>query len=335
MTETGTKMKIDIITVYRIIGFFSVVWSLSVIAKQYVLSIYETFLSYGFLARLGWNIGVPILLCCVLRNKICPSKGLIVAFCALTGCCITVTSLNLLSKFHPLPSFICSVVILLLSVAGYTAGYLLYIHDRFHDLYSTRLIERILKDLIYGFIAGWILSSLFSSRFVSGLVFIISMLHVSIAHKILTAQVKKLKERAFAELEKERLKKMASLDEYDEKVRRYEEEKAAKEREEKTRREQAKREARERAEKAREEREKSEQERRYRHAGNRQHQKQSQAGDRSFIRRYFTGCNNKTELKRRYRQLCKKLHPDCPGGNAESFRRMQTEYEYLLKTMAA
>ena len=50
---------------------------------------------------------------------------------------------------------------------------------------------------------------------------------------------------------------------------------------------------------------------------------------------YFSGITNKTELKRRYRQLCKKLHPDCPGGNAESFRQMQSEYTRLNSRLAS
>ena len=45
---------------------------------------------------------------------------------------------------------------------------------------------------------------------------------------------------------------------------------------------------------------------------------------------YFKDCKNKTELKRRYRQLCKKLHPDNPGGNTDSFCQMLADYESQL-----
>ncbi len=318
MTKKETVKKTDIMTVYRMTGICSVIWCLALLSKLYIPWIYETVSGYGFLSWIGWNIGVPFFLYYILKKLVRPSKGLLVAFCTLTGCCITVTGLHILSEYFFIQNFIRSAFILIMSAVGYIAGYRFYIRDRFHDLYSDGIFGRILKNLIYGFVAGWILSSLFSNLFVSETVFIISMLHISMAHMILTDQVKKLKDCAFGELEKERIKKMASLDEYDEKIRKFDEEKVA----------------RERAEKARREREREEQERRSRYSDNRQHQRQSQSGSRSFTRYYFSGCNNKAELKRRYRQLCKKLHPDCPGGSAESFRRMQAEYEHLLKFAA-
>jgi curved DNA-binding protein CbpA len=40
---------------------------------------------------------------------------------------------------------------------------------------------------------------------------------------------------------------------------------------------------------------------------------------------------SKKELKRRWKILCKKYHPDKPGGKASSFRIIQEAYKYLLK----
>lgn len=42
--------------------------------------------------------------------------------------------------------------------------------------------------------------------------------------------------------------------------------------------------------------------------------------------RYFTNCKTQSDLKKRYRELCKKLHPD-NGGNAAEFVEMQKEFE--------
>lgn len=42
--------------------------------------------------------------------------------------------------------------------------------------------------------------------------------------------------------------------------------------------------------------------------------------------RYFEGCKTIEDVKKRYRELAKKLHPDC-GGTEEEFKRMSAEYE--------
>lgn len=47
--------------------------------------------------------------------------------------------------------------------------------------------------------------------------------------------------------------------------------------------------------------------------------------------RYFKDCNTIEDVKRRYRELAKKLHPDC-GGNAEEFKKMSEEYTRAFET---
>lgn len=42
--------------------------------------------------------------------------------------------------------------------------------------------------------------------------------------------------------------------------------------------------------------------------------------------RYFKDCRTIEDVKKRYRELAKKLHPDC-GGSAEEFKCMSAEYE--------
>ena len=40
---------------------------------------------------------------------------------------------------------------------------------------------------------------------------------------------------------------------------------------------------------------------------------------------YFTGVKTAEELKKAFREMAKKLHPDC-GGDAEAFKQMRQEY---------
>ena len=46
---------------------------------------------------------------------------------------------------------------------------------------------------------------------------------------------------------------------------------------------------------------------------------------------YFMGCSNMSDLKSRYKNLAKTLHPDCSGGNKEAFELMVKEYNLLSK----
>lgn len=45
---------------------------------------------------------------------------------------------------------------------------------------------------------------------------------------------------------------------------------------------------------------------------------------------YFVGITDPQELKRRYRELCKQLHPDT-GGSTEAMQILNAEYETALK----
>jgi len=42
--------------------------------------------------------------------------------------------------------------------------------------------------------------------------------------------------------------------------------------------------------------------------------------------KYFVGCETNADVKKRFRELCKELHPDC-GGDAKLFAEMMGEYE--------
>jgi len=48
--------------------------------------------------------------------------------------------------------------------------------------------------------------------------------------------------------------------------------------------------------------------------------------------RYFKDCKTAEDVKTRFKELAKKLHPDC-GGNAEEFKKMIQEYETAFEKL--
>ena len=50
--------------------------------------------------------------------------------------------------------------------------------------------------------------------------------------------------------------------------------------------------------------------------------------------KYFNNVKNLQELKKQYRTLAMKLHPDKEGGDAEEFKILVNEYEILTKKLA-
>ena len=50
--------------------------------------------------------------------------------------------------------------------------------------------------------------------------------------------------------------------------------------------------------------------------------------------KYFRGIETIEELKKAYKELAKKLHPDL-GGNKEKFQEMNNEYDLLFKSLKA
>lgn len=48
--------------------------------------------------------------------------------------------------------------------------------------------------------------------------------------------------------------------------------------------------------------------------------------------KYFTKCRTIEDVKETFRDLAKKLHPDC-GGDAEEFKRMMAEYTVIFKRL--
>ena len=48
------------------------------------------------------------------------------------------------------------------------------------------------------------------------------------------------------------------------------------------------------------------------------------------MRNYFEGCSTNEEIKARFKQLAKELHPDC-GGDAEAFKEMMNQFQQAEK----
>ena len=48
---------------------------------------------------------------------------------------------------------------------------------------------------------------------------------------------------------------------------------------------------------------------------------------------FFSGCDTKESLSKRYRDLCKVYHPDMGNGSAEIFNKIQSEYDRLKARM--
>ena len=49
--------------------------------------------------------------------------------------------------------------------------------------------------------------------------------------------------------------------------------------------------------------------------------------------KYFRNCRTAEELKKEYRKLAMKLHPDIVGGDGEEFKEMQAEFEKLWERL--
>lgn len=60
-------------------------------------------------------------------------------------------------------------------------------------------------------------------------------------------------------------------------------------------------------------------------------QMEDQMNMSKFIKEEFKNLNDLTELKRTYRRLCIRCHPDKKDGSTENFQLLNNEYENLIR----
>lgn len=51
------------------------------------------------------------------------------------------------------------------------------------------------------------------------------------------------------------------------------------------------------------------------------------------MKRYFNDVNTLGELRKQYKELLKKYHPDCPGGSTEATQEINAEYDRLFNIL--
>lgn len=51
------------------------------------------------------------------------------------------------------------------------------------------------------------------------------------------------------------------------------------------------------------------------------------------MKSYFNNVNTLEELRKQYKELLKKHHPDCPGGSTEATQEINAEYDRLFKLL--
>lgn len=326
---------------HLLVGTYFIAYSVGVALRLFVPELNSGEVHIG---GFWWLVFYNILTCMiwsVATKLICKHPMVYIPYMMLIGCCQGVSLVAIWSRIVGAPVTMCS--------SGAVAGSLIGAATVFHRLKSyIRSIASfdpytgMISGMIYGTVAGWIIIPLlFSDNIPVGtgnpapLCFCVVVIFGIPVYFIISYIIKNCIDWYLMRFEEERQQVMKDQDLFDEKCARSraEKEARAKEEAERTRREQ---------ERAREEREKRyyRQEnnkgssRSYSYGGGSSAGRKSAGSRNNTVNTYFKGCTSKAELKRRYRQLCKKLHPDCPGGSAESFRRMKSEYEALFSKMA-
>lgn len=203
-------------------------------------------------------------------------------------------------------------------------------------------VVTVLTAVCYGYSAGWVKTVCFHFKWYSGFSddrvdpsFLIPFAIVSLIYIVGKTFVNKEEMSAYARGE---AKYKNLYEEADKKAKKEEEARKKAENE----RDSFANDAREWAYKAKAEWERANRAERG-HAGNKQ-----AGGDRSSQRQsrqrtsnnrnefhFFSGCRTKEDLHRLYREMCKKYHPDNNNGDADTFKRMNAEYDRLRRQMSA
>ncbi len=323
---------------YALCGGFCLILTLVSFVRACGLPEIHLMLLHKLLWQIILYIGLPLFLFFVIWVAVLKCHGLDIAYYTLLGCCDGAVFSKVISFFHPERKALSITVVILCTLAGHYIGRLMYLPGSLYRKEPSPS-AKIFSGLFYGMTAlsiAFVLirdteqaSSFIVRNVPAPVLFAAAFMTYLTGARLISLSRRREKER----LAGERDRIMKKQDQYDETISRIKKEKAdnaRREQEEKA--ENARREQEEKDGNARREQEKnagSESGRKEQRSDSKQQSRSSSgsAGQQS----YFSDCHTRAEIKRRYRKLCKRLHPDCPGGNKESFCRMQKEYEQMLK----
>lgn len=335
------EKKKSFIVTYVITGTFCFVWAVAAVIKALFPAVYNYIARGGGFIWFCYYILLPIAVLAIGKDIIAKSYKADIAYFTLLGCSEGIMCMEWIAHSVTVPGYLYAPVVLIGGVCGHIAGVMRFSPERCMYCNEKVTAGDVFGGMIYGLAAGTVLSMSFlrffsvADRSIAVYFSFCGVAAVSVIFPFVMCFVYKRREKEYTGFRQEMENIISRLDRYDKDIKRCRAERDAREAKER-----AEKVARERAERERRAHKEAERERRERKRYEKSRQEQTHGGrGRSTGQAsweklaYFNGCKTKTELKRRYHQLCKKLHPDC-GGNVESFRKMQAEYDMVSSRMA-
>ena len=333
---------------HMLFGTFCIAYSIGVALRLYIPELYSGEVEISGFYWLVFYFVASFVIFQFMHSLIGVIPNVIVPYMLLIGCSEGVTCTSMCSYFTRLPWYSYTVGAVVGSFAGLSIILFLYPNGGLY-LFQSNTAGNILSGISCGMIVAWIVTPMLfpdGATEVAGniplICYCIATASMIPTCMFLSLLVKRCSARSQMKYEEERQQVMKDQELFTERCARAEAEKKAKANAEQERaRKEHERQKHEKQERARKEQE--ERNRRYNQQYRSNNRSSSSSGESSRnytgswnknSSSYFKGCSTKAELKRRYRQLCKKLHPDCPRGNAESFRIMMAEYNRLSASMA-
>ena len=351
-----SKIHSKTLKVYIAVGTYSLAWAIAAYIKALLPDIYNSLAEGGGIIWICCCILGPLVAIWITDEVFGKWAKVDMAYISLLGCAEGVMSMEWVFGYISKNRMVYATGTLLWGICGLSAGYQLTYSRRLHEKHRLEPIHNLVASVIYGIMTGGLISSIIpykastADMYAARICFVAATIIASAIAMVLLSCLDRWDASAANIIMPELNRVIEKLNTYEKNLRKSKADRAAKEAKAREARERAKkaeesrwtykeaagagkgqeeahrgRQGRERTDGARgqrEERERNEKERTRR-------REQETSGKL----RYFAGCRNMTELKRRYRQLCKKLHPDC-GGSVDAFRTMQKEYEQVCSRMA-
>ena len=287
----------------------------------------------GSAVGLGVTFVLPVIIARYIVRTLNLHPFLLAASGSMIGSCSAVFITVIMGDQLPFSGKYGFLFIAFCTVAGHIFSRLHFGWRTWKDGYlgETEIKQCILNGICYGCSFVCIIESFYRSffpvatqRLSEASLFIPSIAFITIIYYIIHTRVQGI-------IREQHEKREAEYREFCEEWVRKQREKEEKERQENIRREQARR------EQARAERERYERAERERYERARQEQRTSSNDTtaRQTRNSFFSGCTNASDLKRRYREMCKLYHPDNSPGHEEEFKAMNAEYARLKYRMSA